>query len=241
MLRPGPIGKGNPTPALKSPRRRIFDRELFPELVTATNDGIIATAAIVEGLTASAVSGNIIVLAGLATLAAGGLSLGGVIYAEYAAERDDLRSTLDQERRLLASLPDAELEELKGLYVARGLTAELAAQVAAQLTARDALSAHVEAEYGISTDDLSVHPLPVAVASGMAFAVGALVPLLAVWFAPTAWRVPVIFAAAIAGLCVTSVVRARVGRSSVLRTFGRAVTVGVSAMLIGLVLGRLVG
>lgn len=223
----------------RDPAQRVLNGQVLPQSVMGANDGIVATAGIVEGLSASPATGHTIILAGVAALVAGGLSLGGAMYAEHAAERDSLRSTIESERRLLANLPDVELEELQGLYVARGLSADVAKQVAAQLTAHDALAAHIETEYGISAEDRSIRPVVIAVASGGAFAVGALIPLLAVLFAPTAWRVAVIFAATVLGLCFTSVLLSRAGKASVLRTFARALIIGVGTMLIGLAVGRL--
>ena len=204
------------------------------------NDGIVATAGIVEGFAASAAGGRAaLVLAAVASLTAGSLSLAGAMYAEYAAQRDALRSTIEGERRSLAGSPDVELAELEALYMERGLSAETARQVAVQLTAHDALGAHIEVQYGISPDEQSLNPLVVAVAAGLAFAAGAMVPVLAALLAPAAWRLPVIFGAAILALCVTSTVLARFGRASVVRTFLRALIIGISTMLIGLGVGRL--
>lgn len=220
---------------------RFLDHRAFPEIVLGANDGIVATAGIVEGFAATSPSERTLILAAIASLAAGALSLGGAMYAEYAAQRDSLRSTIEDERRRLSRSPDVEFAELEALYLARGLSAGTARQVAQELTAHDALNAHIEAEYGILPEERSLNPLTVAVACGVAFAGGSMVPLLAAMFAPAAWRLPVIFAAAIVALCITSGVLARAGRASPFRTLARALIIGISTMLIGLGVGRLVG
>lgn len=202
------------------------------------NDGIVATAGIVEGLSASAEGRHTVVLAAAIALLVGGLSLGGAIYAEYAAQRDALTSTIEEEQSLLRRLPGAELEELQRLYVERGLTPELAAEVAAQLSARDPLAAHLEAEYGLSARAASPSPLAAGAAAALAFGVGAAIPLVATLFAPAAWRVPILFGAAILGLGATSAILVWAGTATVGRTFGRALIVGVLTMLAGLALGR---
>ena len=228
-------------PSVRAWVLQVIDRGVFPDIVMGANDGIVATAGIVEGFSATAASGRTVILAALASLTAGALSLGGAIYSEYSAQREAVRSTVEEERRRLASTPDLEFAQLEAMYVERGLSAELARQVAAQLTAHDALGAHIELEHSISTDDLTLNPVVVGVAAGLAFAGGSTIPFLAALFAPPAWRLPVIFLAAIVALCLTSTFLVRVGRASPGRTFVRALVVGVGTILVGLALGRLIG
>ena len=129
------------------------------------NDGIIATAGIVEGFVGAGARGSTIVIAAFAAMVSGGIALGGAKYSEEAAERDAERALVEEERRQLAMLPDEELAELAEHYRRRGLSPELAAQVAEELSAHDALAAHVVAEHGI--DLAAPRPGPVIVAAGI--------------------------------------------------------------------------
>jgi VIT1/CCC1 family predicted Fe2+/Mn2+ transporter len=149
------------------------------------NDGIIATAGIVEGFVGAGASGSTIIVAAFAAMVSGGIALGGTKYSEEAAERDAERALVEEERRQLAMLPDEELAELAEHYRTRGLSPDLAAQVAKELSAHDALAAHVVAEHGI---DLAVpRSRPVA------FAIGAVVPLLSALLVPDDLRAVVTF------------------------------------------------
>lgn len=206
--------------------------------VINANDGIIATAGIVEGFAGAGAGEATILVAALAAMVAGSISLAGASYAETAAERDAHLALLEDERRRLAMSPDQELAELATLYEAKGLSPDLARQVATQLSDRDPLAAHAEAEYGIDPDD-TPSPVRDALEAGVAFALGSAVPLLVISLTPPAWRIPMTFLAVVAALCVTSYALSRSGRTNVLRTVGRTVAVGVLAMSLTLIGGSL--
>ncbi|MGH3297106.1 MAG: VIT1/CCC1 transporter family protein, partial [Trebonia sp.] len=141
------------------------------------SDGILTSAGICEGFAGADVSQGVLVFAGFAGLVAGTLALGAVEYSKLRAEHDHQVAELAAERLLLDTAPDAELDELTGLYVSRGLSPDLARQVAIELTAHDALAAHAEAEYGITFASRAA-PLRDALAVSVAFAAGAVLPWL---------------------------------------------------------------
>ena len=202
-----------------------------------TNDGIIATAGIVEGFVGAGARGSTIIVAAFAAMVSGGIALGGTKYSEEAAERDAERALVEEERRQLAMLPDEELAELAEHYRTRGLSPDLAAQVAKELSAHDALAAHVVAEHGIDLAMPRTRPVVVAAASGVAFAIGAAVPLLTALLAPDDLRAVVTFLAVALSLCATSYIVARAGGAAVGRTIARTVVLGMLTMTITLIGG----
>jgi vacuolar iron transporter family protein len=203
-----------------------------PHLPEAT-DGILTSAGICEGFAGAGVGRSVIVFAGFAGLVAGTLAMGAVEYAKLRAETDRQAAQLAAERTLLQAAPEAELDELTGLYAARGLSPGLARQVAEELTAHDALAAHAEAEYGIALGSLTATaPLRDAGAVSLAFAAGALLPWLAIAALPGPSRAAVTFLIVLAALALAGWVMARAygvrpGRP-VLRTAGIG---GVSMLL----------
>lgn len=209
--------------------------------VLGANDGIVSTAAIVLGVAGATDNRGSIVLAGLVGMMAGAMSMAAGEYVSVSTQRDTEKAVLDRERRELAETPAEELDELAGLYEAKGIEPDLARQVAEQLTAKDALRAHAEAELGLDPDDLT-NPWHAAGASFLAFLVGAAIPLLGVVIAPAAWITVVAVAIALA---VTGSVSARLGSAPVLRAVVRNVAGGLLAMavtyLLGTVAGGLVG
>lgn len=194
------------------------------------NDGVIASAGIVEGFSAAGVTGAAIVLAALAAMVAGGISLGGAKYAEAASEREVQEAILAEERRLIELSPDEELAELRVLYEAKGLSPALAQAVARELSDLDPLAAHADAEYGITAQDLAVPPLRVGVGAGLSFAVGAALPLAVIVLVGPAWEGLVTFLAVMVALTLTSLLIARFGGTSLRRTVLRTLTVGGVAM-----------
>jgi VIT1/CCC1 family predicted Fe2+/Mn2+ transporter len=199
--------------------------------VLGANDGIVSTAAIVVGVAGATSSRSAILTAGLAGLFAGAMSMAAGEYVSVSSQRDSERAMLDLERRELAETPQAELAELTGIYRAKGLTEELAHEVAVQLTEHDALGAHAEAELGIDPDDLT-NPWHASFASFVAFTVGALLPLLAVVLAPPSWRVGVTFATVVVALVVTGSISAGLGQAARWPAVRRNVIGGVLAMLV---------
>ena len=179
-------------------------RPHFPE----ASDGILTSAGICEGFAGAGVSSGVLLFAGFAGLVAGTLAMGAVEYSKLRAEHDRQVGQLAAERVQLDTAPDAELDELTGLYVSRGLSADLARQVAIELTAHDALAAHAEAEYGITSASRTA-PLRDALAVSVAFAAGAVLPWLAIVLIPGPSRAPVTFVIVLAALALTGwVVRA---------------------------------
>ena len=147
--------------------------------VLGANDGIVSTAGLVIGVAAATTSRTAILTAGLAGLVAGAMSMAVGEYVSVSTQRDTEEALLVKERRELDEMPEFELGELTALYAAKGLTDEVADEVAVQLTAHDALAAHADIELGIDPDDLS-NPWHAAFASFLAFTVGSLLPLIAV-------------------------------------------------------------
>jgi VIT1/CCC1 family predicted Fe2+/Mn2+ transporter len=208
-------------------------------LVVDANDGIIATAGIVEGFAGAGATRSTILIAAFSAMVAGGIALAGAKYAEEAADRDAQLALIEEERQQLARAPEEEIAELVALYEAKGLSPHLAREVATELTAGDPLAAHIDAEHGLSLVAGPPAPLVSAVAGGLAFAVGSGIPLLTVVLAPDTWRIAVTFVAVIASLAVTSVIVAKADRTQVAPTLVRTVLVGVAAMLLTLVGGSL--
>jgi vacuolar iron transporter family protein len=196
------------------------------------NDGIIASAGIVEGLLGAGASYTILLVAAVAAMVGGGLALGGMRYAEAAEEREAQQATLEAERRRIDLTPAEEEIELAELYQARGLSPQLARAVAAELSAGDALAAHAEAEYGIVLPDRRAAAWAIAVLAGSAFALGAGAPLLVVVLAPPALRSAVMILAVVAALSLTALVIALLGGTNIARTMGRTVSIGLATMLL---------
>jgi VIT1/CCC1 family predicted Fe2+/Mn2+ transporter/membrane-associated phospholipid phosphatase len=208
--------------------------------VLGANDGIVSTAGLVVGVAGAQADRAALLVAGLAGLVAGALSMAGGEYVSVSTQADTEQAAIDLERWELETMPEQELEELTLIYQAKGLDRELAAAVAAQLSERDALAAHAEAELGVDPEERT-NPWHAAWSSMAAFAVGALLPLLAITLPPTAWRVPVTVAAVTAALALTGVVSARLGRAPVPRAVGRNVGIGLLAMTVTFAVGSLVG
>ena len=178
--------------------------------VLGANDGIVSTAGIVVGVAAATAERAPVFTAGIAALAAGALSMAVGEYVSVSTQRDTERALLSKERRELKTQPDLELDELTGLYEARGLSPETAHQVAKELTAHDALAAHAEVELRIDPEQLT-NPWQAAGSSAIAFTVGALLPLLAILLPPPTVRIPVTVVAVLIALAITGWVSAALG------------------------------
>jgi VIT1/CCC1 family predicted Fe2+/Mn2+ transporter len=205
--------------------------------VLGANDGIVSTAAIVLGVAGATDERGPIILAGLVGLMAGAMSMAAGEYVSVSTQRDTERAVLDVERRELEETPDEELAELAAIYAAKGLDEDLARKVAVQLTAKDALGAHAEAELGLDPDGLT-NPWHAALASFVSFVVGALIPLLGVVVSSQAW---VTVVAVVIALAVTGSVSARLGKAPVARAVVRNIAGGLLAMAVTYLLGGLVG
>jgi len=208
--------------------------------VLGANDGIVSTAGIVVGVAAATAARGPIMTAGIAGLAAGAVSMALGEYVSVSAQRDTEQALLRQERHELRADPSAELDELTGLYEAKGLSAATARTVAEELTDHDPLIAHAEVELGFDPSDLT-NPWHAALSSALAFSVGALLPLIAILAAPIALRIPVTVAAVLLALVVTGAVSARLGRAPKSRAVLRNFVGGGLALAITYVVGHLVG
>ncbi|GAB3719906.1 VIT family protein [Amycolatopsis oliviviridis] len=208
--------------------------------VLGANDGIVSVAGIVVGVAGATTDSTAIATAGIAGLVAGALSMAGGEYVSVSTQRDTERAQLRLEKRELKEMPEAEERELAEIYEAKGLSPELAAQVARELTDKDALQAHAEAELGIDPDNLT-SPWQAAWASLVAFTVGALLPLLSIVWTSTSARVWACASAVVVGLTLTGFISAKLGDARVGRAIARNVGVGALTMLVTYYVGVLFG
>ncbi len=208
--------------------------------VLGANDGIVSTAGLVMGVAGATTDRTALLVAGLAGLVAGALSMAGGEYVSVSTQADTEQAAIDLEKWELENLPEQELEELASMYVEKGLDADLAHQVAEQLTAKDALTAHVEIELGISADERT-SALHAAVSSMVAFSGGAVLPLLAILLPPPSLRIWVTVIAVTLALVITGFVSARLGRAPVRPAVLRNMVVGLVAMAITYLVGTVVG
>lgn len=208
--------------------------------VLGANDGIISTAGIVVGVAGASTTAAPVLIAGVAAMVAGALSMGGGEYVSVSTQSDAQAAAVAKERGELAAMPDVELEELAGMYRQRGLSHDLAHQVAVELTAGDALAAHVEIELGIDPDERA-NPWQAAFTSMLAFVAGAILPLLAISLPPAGARVPVTLVAVTIALVITGWASARLGGAPARPAVVRNVVVGLLAMGVTFAIGTLVG
>ncbi|TQC43299.1 VIT family protein [Rhodococcus sp. WS4] len=208
--------------------------------VLGANDGIVSTAGLVVGVAAATTERSAIFTAGFAGLAAGAVSMALGEYVSVSTQRDTERALLSKERRELAETPDAEFEELVGMYEEKGLRDETARMVARELTDHDAFAAHVDVELGIDPDDLT-NPWQAAASSALSFTLGALIPLLAILLPPVHLRIPVAFVAVLFALALTGTVSAALGGAKRTRAVLRVVLGGALAMIVTYGIGQLVG
>ncbi len=209
--------------------------------VLGANDGAVSVASVVVGVAAApAATPGAVLLAGTAALVAGAMSMAAGEYVSVRSQADTEAADLALEEAELAADPESELAELAGIYQARGLDADLARQVAHQLTAHDVLEAHARDELGI-TEALRARPLQAALASAAAFAVGAVLPLLTTFLAPRGAVLVTVGAATVLTLLVLGALAAYAGGAPLLRGALRVATWGVLAMAATAVVGKLVG
>jgi vacuolar iron transporter family protein len=208
--------------------------------VLGADDGIVSTASLMIGVAAAAGSANAILVAGLAGLVAGAMSMAAGEYVSVSSQRDAERADTERESRELVRSPSQELEELTELYIRRGLEPVLARTVAERLTDADALDAHLREELGIWGGG-TARPVQAAVVSAMSFAVGAALPVLAAVLASSAVRIPVIALTALVFLATLGLVGARIGGASLGRGALRVMVGGAAAMAVTALIGRLAG
>lgn len=206
--------------------------------VLGANDGIVSVAAVVVGVAAATAEIAPVIIAGLAALVGGAISMGLGEYVSVSSQSDSQRALIEKEKRELAELPDEELEELTAIYEAKGLSRDTAAQVAAELTAHDALAAHLEAELGITERDV-VSPWQAAGASALSFVIGAVLPMLAILLPPPEARIGVTFVAVLIALAATGVTSATIGGAHWLAPTVRIVVGGALALAATFLIGML--
>lgn len=208
--------------------------------VLGANDGIVSTASLIIGVAAAQASHASILLTGLAGLVAGAMSMAAGEYVSVSSQADTEAADLAKEKAELAHEPESELKELTGIYMARGLHADLALQVASALTAHDALGAHARDELGIS-EMVSAKPLLAAFASAGTFAIGAALPLLAAVLSPQPFVVTVVAVLSLISLTLLGGLAAKAGGASLIKGAARVAFWGALAMLITAMVGKLFG
>jgi VIT1/CCC1 family predicted Fe2+/Mn2+ transporter len=208
--------------------------------VLGANDGILSTASLVLGVAASGASRSAIVTAGIAGLVAGAGSMAAGEYVSVSSQRDTENADLRLEAHELATDPEGELAELTAIYEARGLRSELALEVATELMANDALEAHARDELGLP-EDRRARPLQAAGASALSFAVGAILPLLAIGLFGHPTRIPACIVVTILALAGLGALGARLGGAPELPAVTRVVFWGAVAMAATSAIGALVG
>ena len=208
--------------------------------VLGANDGIISVASLVVGVAGATTDSAALLTAGVAGLVGGAISMALGEYVSVSSQRDSERALIAKEKHELETMPEAELEELTEMYRSRGLSPETARTVAAELTAHDALAAHLEVELHIDQEDL-VSPWQAALSSALAFTIGALLPLLAILLPPAEMRVPITFATVLLALALTGWISAKIGKSAPGVAMVRLVVGGLLALAATWGIGTLLG
>ena len=208
--------------------------------VLGANDGIVSTASLVVGVAAAAAGKQEVLLAGFAGLAAGALSMAAGEYVSVSSQADTEAADIARETAELANEPEAELDELTGIYTARGLEPSLARQVAEQLTAHDAMAAHRRDELGLS-EATAARPLQAAIASAGTFSIGAALPLLVTLAVPIALLSASVVGSSLIALALLGALGARAGGAPVARPVARVVFWGALAMAVTAGIGKLFG
>jgi vacuolar iron transporter family protein len=208
--------------------------------VLGANDGIVSTASLIVGVAAAAATRGDILIAGVAGLVAGAMSMAAGEYVSVSSQSDTEQADLARERRELRDNPAFEEDELAQVYVSRGLDRDLAEQVARQLMAKDALGAHARDELGIS-EVTAARPVQAALTSAASFSVGAVMPLLMVVVAPASLLLPLVSGASLVFLALLGAVGAKAGGANVLRATIRVTFWGALAMALTAGVGALFG
>ncbi|MFV0664559.1 VIT1/CCC1 transporter family protein [Denitromonas sp.] len=208
--------------------------------VLGANDGIVSTASLMLGVAAADAGRSALLISGIAALVAGAMSMAAGEYVSVSSQADTEQADLRRERAELDAHPIYEHQELSAIYVKRGLSPELADQVARQLMAHDALGAHARDELGI-TDTLSANPIQAALTSAATFAVGAALPLAAAVLSPAVWLVPVVSGTSLVVLTTLGALAAQAGGAPVPRAAARVAFWGALAMGLTAGVGHLFG
>lgn len=208
--------------------------------VLGANDGIVSTASLLIGVASASATHETVLLTGIAGLVSGAMSMAAGEYVSVSSQSDTENADLARERAELATQPEHELDELTGIYIGRGLTPELAKQVAIQMTQHDALAAHARDELGI-TEAMNAKPVQAALASAATFAIGAALPLGVAWLVPQVQIVSFVAVLSLAFLAILGGLAARAGGANLLLGAWRVTFWGALAMLATAMVGRLFG
>ncbi len=208
--------------------------------VLGANDGIISTASLIVGVASAAAKPNDVLIAGVAGLVAGAMSMAAGEYVSVSSQSDTEQADLSRESEELSQSPEAELNELAEIYVKRGVERGLARQVAQQLMAKDALAAHARDELGMS-EITTARPVQAALTSAAMFSTGAAMPLLMVVVSPAAALIPIVSAASLVFLALLGAIGARTGGADILRATVRVTFWGALAMAITAGIGKVFG
>ncbi len=208
--------------------------------VLGANDGILSTGSVIVGVAAASAGRSEILVAGLAALVAGAMSMAAGEYVSVSSQSDTEQADLERERKELGAAPEAELDELAQIYVGRGVAPDLARQVASQMMDHDALGAHARDELGIS-DISTARPLQAAFASALTFSAGGVLPLIAALLSPPQLAQWIVSIASLIALALLGVIAARAGGAAVWKPTIRITFWGAAAMALTATVGTLVG
>ncbi|SDK17602.1 Predicted Fe2+/Mn2+ transporter, VIT1/CCC1 family [Methylophilus rhizosphaerae] len=208
--------------------------------VLGANDGIISTASLLMGVAAAGTDSHTLLITGVAGLTAGALSMATGEYVSVSSQTDIEQADLAREARELKDNPDSELRELTGIYIQRGLSPQLAGQVAQALSQHDSLAAHARDELGLNEANRA-NPLQAALASALAFASGASLPLITAWLAPHAQVQAWLIGSTLPFLALLGAIAARTGGANLLHGASRVVLWGALALVITALIGRWFG
>jgi vacuolar iron transporter family protein len=221
-------------------RTAVTDRGSLRSWTQISNDGIIATAGILEGFSGAGASNRTLLTAATTATIVGMLTVGGAEWAEAAAERDGQLVAAAEEAAEIARQPDVERAEVVAYYEAKGLTPQLAAEVADQLMASDAVDAQLESEHGILEIMPRTETVQAGIGAAIAYLLGALIPLIVTVVVPLDAESSLIIAAVFLSLIVTSSIGARTGHMNLPRTLARALTVGLGTMAVSYLAGSVI-
>lgn len=223
-----------------------FDKDQVSKLnwlrasVLGANDGIVSIAGLVLGVAGATSSQSSIITAGFAGVIAGAISMAAGEYVSVSSSRDTEKALLEKEEFELRNNPEEELEELACIYEKKGLSRKTALQVAQELSAKDALAAHFDAELGIDPKNLT-NPWHAAFASAASFVLGACIPILAIIIPPPIYKVQTAFISVIIALVITGLISAQIGGAGRIRAIIRVTTGGLLAMIVTYGIGRIFG
>lgn len=208
--------------------------------VLGANDGIVSTASIIVGVAGASESLHFILTAGVAGMVAGALSMAVGEYISVSTQLDTEKALIEKEKQELIDSPEEELSELAAIYASKGLSEQTAIKVAQELTEKDALAAHLDAELGIHPDHLT-NPWHAAYASGVSFVSGAIIPIIMILISPVNLRIPLTFLGVGVALIITGGLSAYAGEANKTKAIIRVTMGGILAMIVTFGIGKLFG